>query len=338
MMLSCKDVTRLISESMDRSLPLGKRVGVRLHLLICKFCVRYERQLLLIRETVRRLVATEETAGGPLRGTPVGGGEGADPESPRKPVIPSERGPIRGTLRTDGSPPTPAGPLKRFPAEASATNRHREEEPCILSGEEGRRMRSRTTRRDFLRMMGAAAGVAVGATLPGILGGRLAISGSFTVPAEAADGSAPASIRVYSAEKGNYVMTQTVVKTKEEWKKALTPEQYHILREKGTERAFTGKYDKNHEHGVYRCAACGLDLYRSEEKYDSGTGWPSFTAPIAASNVLTRPDNSFFSQRTEVLCPRCGGHLGHVFDDGPKPTGKRYCMNSAALQFVATAK
>ena len=199
-------------------------------------------------------------------------------------------------------------------------------------------MRSRTTRRDFLRMMGAAAGVAVGATLPGILGGRLAVSGSLTVPAGAADGAAPASIRVYSVEKGSYVMTQTVVKTNEEWKKVLTPEQYHILREKGTERAFSGKYDKNHEHGIYRCAACGLDLYRSEEKFDSGTGWPSFTAPIAASNVLTRPDNSFFSQRTEVLCPRCGGHLGHVFDDGPKPTGKRYCMNSAALQFVATAK
>ena len=199
-------------------------------------------------------------------------------------------------------------------------------------------MRSGTTRRDFLRMMGAAAGVAVGATLPGILGGRLAISGGFTVPAGAADGSAPARIRVYSVEKGTYVMTQTVVKTNEEWKKTLTPEQYHILREKGTERAFSGKYDQNHEHGVYRCAACGLDLYRSEDKFDSGTGWPSFTAPIAASNVLTRPDNSFFSQRTEVLCPRCGGHLGHVFDDGPKPTGKRYCMNSAALQFVATTK
>jgi len=199
-------------------------------------------------------------------------------------------------------------------------------------------MRSGTTRRDFLRTMGAAVGVAVGATLPGFLGGRLVISDSFTVAAGAAEGSAPGSIRVYSVEKGNYVMSQTVVKTNEEWKKILTPEQYHILREKGTERPFSGKYDKNHEHGVYRCAACGLDLYRSEEKYDSGTGWPSFTAPIAASNVLTRPDNSFFSHRTEVLCPRCGGHLGHVFDDGPKPTGKRYCMNSAALQFVATTK
>jgi peptide-methionine (R)-S-oxide reductase len=187
-------------------------------------------------------------------------------------------------------------------------------------------------------MMGAAAGLAAGATLPGILGGRLDSPDGFTVPAGAADGSAPRSIRVYIAEKGTYTMTQTVVKTNEEWKKTLSPEQYHILREKGTERAFTGKYDKHHEHGVYRCAACGLDLYRSEDKYDSGTGWPSFTAPIAPENVGTRPDNSFFSRRTEVLCPRCGGHLGHVFDDGPKPTGKRYCMNSAALQFVATAK
>ena len=133
-------------------------------------------------------------------------------------------------------------------------------------------------------------------------------------------------------------MTRTVVKTDEEWKKVLSPEQFHILREKGTERAFSGKYDKNHEHGVYRCAACGLDLYRSEEKFDSGTGWPSFTAPIAASNVLTRPDNGLFTQRTEVLCRRCGGHLGHVFDDGPKPTGKRFCMNSAALHFVPGTK
>ena len=199
-------------------------------------------------------------------------------------------------------------------------------------------MRSGTTRRDFLRMMGTAAGVAVGATLPGILVGRVAVSDSLAGPASAADMSAPARIRVYSVEKGDFVMTETVVKTNEEWKKTLTPEQYHILREKGTERAFSGKYDRNHEHGVYRCAACGLDLYRSEEKFDSGTGWPSFTAPIAAANVLNRPDNSFFSQRTEVLCARCGGHLGHVFDDGPKPTGKRYCMNSAALQFVATKK
>jgi peptide-methionine (R)-S-oxide reductase len=187
-------------------------------------------------------------------------------------------------------------------------------------------------------MMGAAAGLAAGAAITGLLGGGGVVPGGFAVPAGAAEVSAPRSIRVYSAEKRTHVMIQAVVKTNEEWKKSLAPEQYHILREKGTERAFTGKYDKNHEHGVYRCAGCGLDLYRSEEKYDSGTGWPSFTAPIAPENVRTRPDNGIFSQRTEVLCPRCGGHLGHVFDDGPKPSGKRYCMNSAALQFVATTK
>ena len=126
-------------------------------------------------------------------------------------------------------------------------------------------------------------------------------------------------------------MSETVVKTKEEWKKLLPPEQFHILREKGTERAFSGKYDQTTEHGIYRCAGCGLDLFRSEDKFDSGTGWPSFTAPIAPENIITRADNSLFTHRTEVLCRHCKGHIGHVFDNGPKPTGLRYCMNSASF-------
>ncbi|MDD2539437.1 MAG: peptide-methionine (R)-S-oxide reductase MsrB [Desulfuromonadaceae bacterium] len=145
-------------------------------------------------------------------------------------------------------------------------------------------------------------------------------------------------IKVYSYEKRGYIMSEKVVRTEAEWKKQLTPEQFHILRQKGTEQAGTGKYAYSHEHGIYRCAGCGLDLFRSEDKYESGTGWPSFFAPISPDNITTAADNSLFSRRTEVLCRRCGGHLGHVFNDGPPPTGLRYCMNSAALDFVAFKK
>jgi peptide-methionine (R)-S-oxide reductase len=141
-------------------------------------------------------------------------------------------------------------------------------------------------------------------------------------------------VSIFFAKTGEIKQVDKIKKTDEEWQKLLSPESYQVARKQGTELAFTGKYHDCHEDGIYQCVCCETDLFDSSTKFDSGTGWPSFWAPIAEENVKIALDKSLFMIREEVLCARCDAHLGHVFDDGPPPTGKRYCMNSASLHLV----
>ena len=145
-------------------------------------------------------------------------------------------------------------------------------------------------------------------------------------------------ITILNVTTGSFEQVDRVQKSDEEWKKILTPEQFKVTRKKGTEHAFSGEYWNNKKHGIYKCICCGIDLFRSDTKFESGSGWPSFWQPVAKENVGLEEDNSFFMHRVEVHCARCGAHLGHVFDDGPPPTGKRYCMNSVSFRFIEANK